>query len=151
MQSIKKFLLLLLLLLLSACASLMSKPESPTVTLAGMEILAADFFEQRFALDLRLQNPNDFNLPIRGLRYELILNGKPLATGVSNQQVDLPAYGEQVIRVESVSSLLSIFKQVQSLGESKSGALDYQLKGHVSLLDKSFKLPFDKRGEISLR
>jgi len=140
-----------ILILLSACATLAKKTESPTVTLAGLNIVKADFFEQRFALDLRLQNPNDFALPIRGMSYDLLLNGKSFATGVSADKVNVPALGESVIRVESVSNLFSLYKQLRLLAESSEKGISYQLKGNVSLVNKSIKLPFDKKGEISLQ
>jgi len=142
---------LVIFVLLTACAALGKKTESPTVTLAGLKIVKADFFEQRFALDLRLQNPNDFTLPIRGLSYDLLLNGKSFATGVSADKVNVPALGESVIRVESVTNLFSLYKQLRSLAESSEKGINYQLKGNVSLVNKSLKLPFDKRGEISLQ
>lgn len=141
----------MILVLLSACATLGKKTESPTVTLAGLNIVKADFFEQRFALDLRLQNPNDFALPIRGMSYDLLLNGKSFATGVSADKVNVPALGESVIRVESVSNLFSLYKQLRLLAESSEKGISYQLKGNVSLVNKSIKLPFDKKGEISLQ
>ncbi len=137
--------------LLAGCATLGQKPEPPTVTLAGLKIVKADFFEQRFALDLRLQNPNDFALPIRGLSYDLLLNGQSFANGVSASKVDVPALGEAVIRVESVTNLFSLYRQLRSLAESGEKGINYQLKGNVSLVNKNIKLPFDKRGEISLQ
>ena len=97
-------------LALSACSTFGSKPESPVVTLAGLQIVKADFFEQRFALDLRLQNPNDFVLPIRGMSYDLVLNGTSFASGVSASKVDVPALGEAVVKVESVTNLFSLYR-----------------------------------------
>jgi len=146
-----RLLVISVFLFLSACAGLGSKPEAPTVTLAGLDIVKADFFEQRFALDLRLQNPNDFVLPVRGLDYKLTLNGTSFASGVSANTVDVPALGEAVIRVESVTNLFSLYQQIMSLSKSSSDALDYALTGNVRLVNKAIKLPFDKRGAISLQ
>ena len=143
--------IILTISLFSACSTLGSKPEAPTVTLAGLKIVSADFFEQRFALDLRLQNPNDFTLPIRGMSYDLVLNGNSFASGVSADKVDVPALGETVVRVESVTNLFSLYRQLQQLGESSEKGVEYQLKGNISLVNRALKLPFNKQGEISLQ
>ena len=143
--------LLIIYLTQSACSTLGSKPEAPVVTLAGLQIVKADFFEQRFALDLRLQNPNDFMLPIRGMSYDLVLNGTSFASGVSASKVDVPALGEAVVKVESVTNLFSLYRHLQQLGASSQEGVEYQLKGNISLVNQALKLPFDKKGEISLK
>jgi len=142
---------ILVMSFISACSTLGTKPEAPAVTLAGLKIISADLFEQRFAMDLRLQNPNDFALPIRGMSYDLVLNGNSFASGVSAEKVDVPALGEAVVRVESVTNIFSLYRQLQQLGESSEQGVEYQLKGDISLVNRALKLPFNKQGEISLK
>jgi LEA14-like dessication related protein len=62
---------------LAAYSNLLERPEPPRVSLAGLEIVDANLFEQRYALRLRLQNTNDMTLSITGLDYEVFLNDRP--------------------------------------------------------------------------
>src|SRR5690606_14789703 len=73
--------LLLFFFALSGCAAL--APRDPLrIDLAGLEPLPAQGMEMRFALLLRVQNPNDNAIDYDGLSVELEVNGQPLASGV---------------------------------------------------------------------
>ena len=72
---------------LAGCAALISKPEPPTVKLAGISLTQANLLEQTFILKLQLSNPNDYALPIRGLRYQLEVNGQEFAHGGNLDEV----------------------------------------------------------------
>ncbi|MEN8803655.1 MAG: LEA type 2 family protein, partial [Thiogranum sp.] len=82
---------------LASCTALTSKPESPRVTLVGLKLISAELLEQRYQVNLRVMNPNAFELPVRGIDFRLDINGQAFADGVSNQAVDVPAYGENII------------------------------------------------------
>jgi LEA14-like dessication related protein len=58
--------------------------EAPRVTVSDLELVHATLLAQRYRIVLTMQNPNTFDLPIEGLRYALVLNGKEFATGVSD-------------------------------------------------------------------
>ena len=138
------------LLLLSACSSLPFKTESPRVTLIGLSLVSMDLLEQRYQVRLRLKNPNAFALPVRGIDFHLELNGKTFADGVSNQTVDVPAYGESVVALEVSSSLLQVFRQLQSLEEGTAPGVSYRIRGNVAAGEYGRRLPFDYAGEIDL-
>ncbi|MCA9422181.1 MAG: LEA type 2 family protein, partial [Nitrospira sp.] len=42
-------------------------------------------FEQRLQVDLRVRNPNDFDLEVTGLDFTLHLNDQRLARGLTNK------------------------------------------------------------------
>jgi LEA14-like dessication related protein len=63
-------------LFLTGCTSitsLPSQPESPEVLLVNVIPLDATMFEQRLQVDLRVRNPNDFDLKVTGLDFTLHL------------------------------------------------------------------------------
>ncbi len=134
---------------LSACAALTGRPEPPRVSLADIRLVDASLFEQRYALKLRVQNPNAFRLPIDGLDYTLSLNGKAFAHGVSNAALSVPAYGESVITVSLISQLGDTLRQLRALS-SGPGAISYSLDGGVHLGGRALTLPFSHIGEIDL-
>ena len=136
------------LLFLAGCAGLPVNTEAPRVTLVDMQVTDMRLFEQRYALTLRVQNPNPFDLDVVGLDFRLSLNGESFADGVSNQPVRVPAYGEVVTEVEVSSSLLSIFEQFRRLSEGQAGALSYRIDGSVALGEGWMRLPFERAGTI---
>ena len=105
-----------------------------------------NLFEQRFRLRLRIQNPNDASLGIRGMDYLLQLNGMDFARGVSAESATIPAYGEQVVEVDAISNLLNVIGQLNELEPGER--LTYRLSGGVSLDDAVGKVPFDYQGEM---
>ena len=62
-----KWTLLLSLLLLGACATMSSNFDPPKVDLAGLEPLNSESMEPRFLIKLRVVNPNDSDLNIKGI------------------------------------------------------------------------------------
>src|SRR5688500_17794674 len=85
-------------LLLGACAGpLTSDIEPPEVSLVGLGLGRTRLFEQELRLDLRLRNPNDFDIGVDSLRFALEVNDEDFAYGRTTEQLDLPALGETVI------------------------------------------------------
>ena len=76
-----------ILVALAGCAVLTEKPEPPKVSIAGLNLVSAGFFEQRYLLKLRMQNPNDANLVIKALDYDVFVNDLPFAHGVTKDTV----------------------------------------------------------------
>ena len=145
-----RILILLLLAGLTACSTLPGRPESPRVNLVGLQLVSVDLFEQRYQVRLRVKNPNAFELAIRGIDFQLDINGRAFADGVSNQSVNVPAYGERVIALEVSSSLLQVFRQLQSLENGSSPGFKYRLDGSVAIGDSGLRLPFDYSGDMGL-
>ena len=67
---------------LTGCAALPNR-EPLRVNLVGLERLKGEGFELRFAVKLRVQNPNESAIEFDGISIDLDVNGRPLASGVS--------------------------------------------------------------------
>ena len=144
----KKLILLLFAFFLSSCATMQSPLEAPHVSLTDLRVLDATLFEQRFALKIRVQNPNAVALPINGMNFRLDINDVELGRGVSDQAVTVPAYGEAVFEINLVSNFARIVNQIRALESGKGQSLRYRLAGGISVADRLGKLPFDYQGEI---
>ncbi|OPL15578.1 MAG: hypothetical protein AVO39_07735 [delta proteobacterium MLS_D] len=120
----------LFVLLPAACARLAVKP--PSVTVAGIEIIEAGFFEQRFAFTLRVQNPNEIDIPLKGLRFAVEINGRPFARGVSDQVVTIPRLGEEIIDVTAVSTITGLLRLVDEWRRGDATSLSYRISGTLS-------------------
>jgi LEA14-like dessication related protein len=121
----------LFILLLASCASLV--PRDPLrIDLVGLEPLPAQGMEMRFAMVLRVQNPNDDAIDYDGLSVELEVNDQPLASGVSDQRGRVPRYGEALLRVPLSISALSVMRQAWAAAGYQNGrGLPYELRGKL--------------------
>jgi len=77
-------------------------------------------FEQVFDLELRIQNPNDTPLEINGLAFELELNDKRFATGVSNQSLVIDRLSSDVIHVQAITTLVGFLRRSQNTNKPKT-------------------------------
>ncbi len=145
-----QIMLTITLLILSGCSSLSSRIEPPRITLAGIEPLSMNLFEQTYKLKLRVQNPNDFDLPLEAMNYVLELNGSKFANGVSRQQVTIPAYDSAIVETEVISNLASLFSQIQDFAVKGTGNLQYRLLGDVNVGNWDSRIPFEYDGELNL-
>lgn len=149
-RPIRRLFLLGLLAALAGCAGLLQRPASPHVTLADLQVLEIGLFEQRYRVELRIQNPNDHPLAVRGMDFSLDLNGRDFASGVTPRAFSVPAYGEQRVAVDVVSNLARVFEQLRDLGRAQTRLLSYRLAGNLHLADSPLRLPFQYAGELSL-
>jgi LEA14-like dessication related protein len=135
---------------LAGCALMPGRVEAPSVHIANTSLLDATLFEQRYTLSLRVQNPNDFDLPIEALSYEIELNDKPFAKGISSRPVSVPRYGSALVEVEGISTISDLLRQYKQLAEGELKGLRYRLKGMLALGGGLGKVPFDYKREIGL-
>jgi LEA14-like dessication related protein len=141
--------LLAVVVLLTACAGLSHYRERPRVSLVSIQPKEVALLEQRYALQLRILNPNEAAIPVAGMSYSLELNGREFAYGVSRQAVTIPAFGEALLDVDVVSNLLNVMQQMQEMSEARQENLRYRLAGKISLSNGVLSLPFDYQGELS--
>ena len=142
----------LALVLLAGCTSLGTKLETPRLSLVGIQLQDASFFEQRLRVRLRVQNPNDLVLPVRGLDVQFELDGEDFAQGVSERAFDVPALGEaefdMLVTANAATALLRILDKDRG---GRLEALDYRIRGKLSTsLGLLRSVPFDERGKIDL-
>lgn len=136
-----------MLLALAACSG--AEPVAPEVHVVDLRLLESSVFEQRFEVDLRIGNPNDFDLPLDGLTFDLEVNGEDFARGFSNEKVMVPRLGEQRLSVVASTTLIELVRQMQLLAER--GDLSYRISGTAyfdSLVRRS--APYESEGTFSL-
>jgi LEA14-like dessication related protein len=136
-----------MLLALAACSG--AEPVAPEVRVVDLRLLESSVFEQRFEIDLRIGNPNDFDLPLDGLTFDLEVNGEDFARGFSNERVTVPRLGEERLSVVASTTLLELVRQMQLLAER--GDLSYRISGLAyfdSLVRRS--APYESEGTFSL-
>src|SRR5262245_47462940 len=101
--------------LLTACSTMPKEYETLRVHIADMTAKDMAIFEQRFDVKLRIQNPNEVDFSINGLRFEIELNEREFANGMSGQRITVPRFGSEVVETEVFTTLASFLRQVQDL------------------------------------
>ncbi|MBI3355322.1 MAG: LEA type 2 family protein [Nitrospirae bacterium] len=144
MESLSKLLGTILLATAAGYASWFINGESPEVLVTNVTPLDGTPFEQRLKVDLRVRNPNDYDLQATGLDFRLELNGKRLARGLSNKEFTVPRLSDTVVSVETSTSTLDVMRQV--LGLRKTQELTYGITG--VLHRKDGRLPFENTGGL---
>lgn len=125
---------LLVWLTLAACAALPGR-DPLRVDLVGIEPIEGQGLELRLAVKLRVQNPNDAPVEYDGSALELEVNGKTLATGVSDQRGSVPRYGERVLVVPVSITALNAVRQALALADGSAAARDsvpFVLRGKLA-------------------
>ena len=135
---------------LAGCTWVGSSMERPRITIANITPREMKLFEQIFDLDLRIQNPNDSPLAINGLTFELEVNEKPFASGVSDQNITVGRFNSDIIRVKTVTTLWSILRQVADVQKTGIPRVTYRIKGAIYAGSPSVKLRFDDWGETQI-
>ncbi len=136
-------------LLLTGCAGVVKQIETPRISVANLHLVEATVFEQNYRIQLRIQNPNTFEIPVKGLQYNIELNDQHFASGVSNHSAVIPALDSAVIEVEATSTLLSFFRQFNNLQQGKLETISYRLNGKIHLRGLRSQ-SFDYRGKMLL-
>lgn len=142
MRSVAHSLTYFLLIATVGCASWFMKGEPPEVLVTNVTPLEATAFEQRLQVDLRIRNPNDFDLHVTGIDFTLTLNGKRLARGLSNTDATIPRLSDAVVSVQTSTSTFDMVRQL--LNFSQAQGLSYDITGRLHLKDG--RLPFDNSG-----
>jgi len=143
---------LLAVLTLAGCAGIGKPLETPRVSISNIQVQESKGMETAFLVQLRVTNPNDVDLDIKGVDCDLEINGKPFAYGISNTPVKVPAFGSEIVPVTVYSSVLDIIKSLFGLPHRED--LSYQVKGKVRMAGGGFMpstLPFDSQGTVSIK
>lgn len=137
---------------LAGCAASALNLKTPQLSLVSVQHAGGDLVEQRFTVRLRVQNPNERELPITGLKVAIELGGEHLADGVSAREFTVPAGGEaefdMQMRADAVGAVLQLLRQRGSSGKE----IGYRIKGEVETkLGLFHRFPFDETGKIPLQ
>ena len=142
MRTVARYLACFFLVTTAGCASWLMKGEPPEVLVTNVTPLEGTAFEQRLQVDLRIRNPNDFDLFVTGIDFSLNFNGKRLARGLGNTAITVPRLSDAVVSVQTSTSTFEVVRQI--LNFSQEQALSYDITGRLHLKDG--RLPFDNSG-----
>ena len=141
--------LLLLAVALSGCALIVPKLQTPRLSIVDIEVLRANFMEQQLRVRMRVENPNDRTLPIKGLSYTVYLGGQEFATGVSDASFVVPAFGTAEFNMDVTANAAGALFAI--LSKPRGQDIDYRMKGRVELTHGWLRsIPFEQGGTFTL-
>ena len=149
-RNLRTVLVLLGLVATSSCATLPKDLKAPDFEVMRIEMQSSDMFAQHFKVRLKVQNPNEIEMPIKSLDYKLLLMGDSFGEGMSEQPFVLPANGDAEFDMTLTTNFVSsLGRLISRVGGSKLENIEYEIAGKV-VLGKGFvrKLPFDHKGTV---
>lgn len=133
----------------SGCKSIPThKPIAPKVSIAAVKPLNLSLSGQKINFTLRVNNPNDYDLPLRSLDFIASFAGDDIAKGISDKAVTIPANGEALVDIVVVAGLGKLLGQIKSMARTKEFNLNYGVKGTVKLDNWPTRIPFDVAGVL---
>jgi len=135
--------------MLGGCSLFVPKFETPQLSVVNVEMQKADLWEQRMKVRMRVVNPNDRPIPVKGLTVALEVAGQDLAHGVSGASFNVPARGEAEFDMNMTANMAGTIISLLSHGTDSS--VEYHLVGRVSLSEGLLRtIPFDQHGTFNL-
>jgi LEA14-like dessication related protein len=136
--------------LIGGCALFGDKWQSPHLAVVKVDMMDSNILSQRFRIRLRAQNPNDRELPVRGITCKLEVAGEEFGNGVAGEQFVVPAHGEAEFDMLLTTNLAGALLGVA--GKKDHGeTLDYRLSGKIDLARGLWRsIPFSDSGSLPL-
>ncbi|HWM68343.1 MAG TPA: LEA type 2 family protein [Steroidobacteraceae bacterium] len=126
----RKLLIILLALGLSGCSLFVPKLERPTLSVVKVQLLKSDLWHQELRVRMRVQNPNDRALPVKGIVYQLDVEGQELAHGMSGDSFVVPALGEAEFDMSVSANMANMLIKLLNKGGTE---VEYRIYGKISL------------------
>ncbi len=137
---------------LGGCSTLDKNHEPPKVDVVGITQTEGASSALQFTIQLRIVNPNAETLRLKGLYYELSLEGIEVVTGTAKDLPPIEGYSEAIVSVSSAASLFSSARLVQKLINEPQDMLNYELKAKLGTTSNWMpSTTVVEKGEISLQ
>ena len=140
-------------LLLSGCSLLVPKFETPQLSVVNVELQKSDLWEQRLKVRMRVVNPNDRPIPVKGLTVALDVQGEQVAHGVSGASFNVPALGEAEFDMNMTANMAgALIRLLGRGGDQMRDQVEYRVTGKISLSEGLLRsIPFEDHGTFKLR
>ena len=144
-----KFLGILVFLILPSCLGWFL--EKPAFTLKEISVTRISSADIHFLFGIEVQNPNHFDLKLRGMEYTVYLNDQEVGKGRVEKETVVAKSSSALVQVPLQANFMSLGNP---LGFILSGQdLRYKIEG-VAIVQASLgtaTIPFSKSGEIRLK
>ncbi|MEA5445654.1 LEA type 2 family protein [Gammaproteobacteria bacterium AB-CW1] len=145
-------LMLLTLWLLGSCAHLERVVKAPEVALKELRLESVSLSRQRIAVVMDVTNTNAFRLPVREIAYDLQLMDTPLASGVMDEGISLPAGATETVTLSLETDLISTSRGLLDWLRDPGEEIAYRVEGHILPdMGLSDRLPYRHSGTVKVQ
>jgi LEA14-like dessication related protein len=130
-------------------------PKIPDIKIKDVKVNNLSFTSADLIAQVEVSNPNDFDLGLSNLNYQLTVNQQNWGQGKINQNSSIPKKGKGLVEIPVKLNMLSAGKSAYNALVNKA-AMEYQLTGNVTVdtgleLLKKQNIPLDIKGTTSIR
>ncbi len=130
-------------------------PKMPVIKIKDVKIKNLSFTTAELVAQVEVTNPNDFDLGLSNLNYQLNVNQQNWGQGKINQSSSIPKKGKGIVEIPVKLNLLSAGKSAYNALVNKT-PVEYQLTGNATLdtgleLLNGYNLPLDIKGTTAIR
>jgi LEA14-like dessication related protein len=130
-------------------------PKVPDISIRDVNVKNISFTTAELVARIEVSNPNDFDIGVSNLNYQLNINQKNWGQGKVSNNINIPKKGKGIVEVPLKLNIFSVGKSAYDLVVNKK-QVEYQLKGSATIntvleLLKNYDMPLDISGTTSLR
>lgn len=138
-----KFLLALSIFVFSGCTLLnMAKFKKPEMNLKSIKLEKFSFEKMDLIFSVEVKNPNDFDIDMKSLSYEVEMNEQKIATQNVSNPVKVEALKTSTVELPLSVNMGQIFSSIGGLLQSKEST--YKISGSAQF--GFITLPFSETG-----
>ena len=133
------------------CAGASQSIKPLKVNIIDLRVQEITPLETTLRVELRIINPNGFQLTIKGIECDLEVNEQNFGSGVSGDTATVPAFGSDVVSVVVYSSMINLVRGLFTLPEREQ--LSYKIRGSVNVATGigATSVPFNSQGKFDLK
>ncbi len=149
--ALRSFVIALSLLLLHGCALMYRDLQEPRIQLISVAPEQISFSGVKLICRLRIDNPNDVSIPIKGGKFNLEVEGTQVAQGALVDGFTIDARSSELVEVVvDVDSGRTIALAIQLLSAGEQD-LEYALTGYVDVsISVLGRVRFNETGSVPL-
>ena len=111
----KYFILAVILISLSACQTLGSPVQEPVIEFHTVDFVGISFTDMELLFQIRVNNPNPFEIPFPEIAWELFLNENSFIRGDIRSRGNIRAQNSVIVEIPVNINFLDIFTAFASL------------------------------------
>ena len=129
--------------------------KTPGIKIKDVKIKNLSFTNAELVAQVEVSNPNDFDLGLSNLNYQLNVNQQNWGQGKINKSSNIPKKGKGIVEIPVKLNLLDAGKSAYNALVNKE-PVKYQFTGNTELdtdieLLRNYNMPFDIKGTTSIR
>ncbi len=145
----RKVLLLLAIAAFGAGCSSLTKLKAPDLKVVGVSFMGGDGHHQQLQLRIHVDNPNDRQIAVQTIDYQLALAGAHVADGSSAEPFTVPPLGQTEFKLNVNADLNMLIKVVGA--HLNDPTVEYQATGTLHLAEGMIReIPFKGHGQVAL-